>query len=382
MEWMKSGRRRLALLLVLTGIVMIVGIALRGCERDDPAEPPAMTPTPAVAAPVVSTPSASSTPLPTPTPAATPEPTATAPATPAATPAATPQPTPTATPEPTPEPTPTATPTATPEPTPEPTPTATPTATPEPTPTATPTATPEPTPTATPEPTPTATPTPDPSDLGWAPEGSLTAAIHPDLVPLLGELVLAGRVAWFAPQWVWIDAWPLNSDIPRYGELINAGRWSGHDAFPGLLVWQLETRSAAQIAWDVQEAAAQAAGWEPAFPGAARNLDSCTRYSRNKGCEAQDPAWVAHLGLDLPPTLLPGGLHPYAGHDDLFAKFSEDEVGFYPPLKPGVNVTSRRPSTWMTWRCAPSAPCSPGSSCSRCSGTTPAATRTSSTTRA
>ena len=354
MRLTKRGRRRWLLLAVaaMTSIVIAAAV-VGGCVSDDSAPAPAVTP---AATPVVATPEPTPTATPEPTPTATPEPTPTA--TPEPTPTATPEPTPTATPEPTPtatpEPTPTATPeptpTATPEPTPtatpEPTPTATPeptpTATPEPTPTATPeptpTATPEPTPTATPEPTPTATPepTPDPSDLSWAPEGSLTSVIDPALIPLLGELVLAGRVSWEAPFWLWPDVSP--DTVPRrYVPLLVAG-YRVFDFATDRYTWHLETRTPAQIEWDEHEAAAQEAGWEPAFPGAARTLARCSTFG-NQGCESVDPAWVAHIGLELPPTILPGGRHPFLGHDDIFARFSDEERGFYPPLKPGVNVT-------------------------------------------
>ena len=359
MRWMNERRRRWVLAVAMSvALLATVGVVFVGLAGDDSAQEPVVTPAPLVATPAplvvasatpaatavaptaVATPTA--TPVPTAAPTAVPTPTAAPEPKPTATAEPTPEPTPNATPEPTSEPTPSATPTATSEPTPS----ATPTATPEPTPSATPTATPEPTPSATPSATPTATPeptpsaTPDPSDLSWAPEGSLTEAIHPSLIPLLGELVLAGRVAWRDPQWVWVDAWPLNSDLPRYELLINAGRWANHRDFPGLLVWQLETRTVAQLEWIAWEAVAQEAGWEPAFPGAARTMGGpVILLGPNQGRESRNPAWVAQLGLELPPTILPGGVHPYVGHDSPFQKFSEDEIGFYPPLKPGVNVT-------------------------------------------
>ena len=52
-----------------------------------------------------------------------------------------------------------------------------------------------------------------------------------------------------------------------------------------------------------------------------------------------DPEWVAHLGLDLPPTILPHDRHPYAGFDDWLQDYRDDQIGFHPPLRPGVNVT-------------------------------------------
>ena len=353
MRWMNERRRRWVLAVAMSvALLAVVGVLFVSLAGDDSAQEPVVTPASVVVTPapivVASATPAATTASVAPAPTATPEPTPTA--TPEPAPTATPEPTPTAAPEPTTAATPEPTPTATPEPTPTATPEPTPTATPEPTPTATPeptpTATPEPTPTATPEPTPTATPeptptaTPDPSDLSWAPEGSLTEVIHPSLIPLLGELVLAGRVAWHDPQWVWVDAWPRYSDLPRYEPLINSGRWANHRDFPGILVWQLETRTVAQLEWVAWEARAQEDGWEPAFPGAARTLAGpCITLGPNQGCESRDPAWVAHLGLDLPPTILPGGAHPYVGHDNPFVEFSDDAIGFYPPLKPGVNVT-------------------------------------------
>ena len=353
MRWMNERRRRWVLAVAMSvALLAVVGVLFVSLAGDDSAQEPVVTPASVVVTPapivVASATPAATTASVAPAPTATPEPTPTA--TPEPAPTATPEPTPTAAPEPTTAATPEPTPTATPEPTPTATPEPTPTATPEPTPTATPeptpTATPEPTPTATPEPTPTATPeptptaTPDPSDLSWASEGSLTEVIHPSLIPLLGELVLAGRVAWHDPQWVWVDAWPRYSDLPRYEPLINSGRWANHRDFPGILVWQLETRTVAQLEWIAWESRAQEDGWEPAFPGAARTMGGpVILLGPNQGPEARDPAWVAHLGIELPQTILPGGVHPYVGHDSPFDVFSDDEIGFYPPLKPGVNVT-------------------------------------------
>ena len=48
---------------------------------------------------------------------------------------------------------------------------------------------------------------------------------------------------------------------------------------------------------------------------------------------------MAHLGLDLPPTILPHDRHPYAGFDNWIQDYRDDQIGFHPPLRPGVNVT-------------------------------------------
>ena len=155
------------------------------------------------------------------------------------------------------------------------------------------------------------------------------------------ELVLAGRVIWHAPHWLWLDLNPIagisHQDMSRYRPLIEAGVWARHPLYD--YPWHLETRTGAQIEWDSFEAQAQAAGWEPAFPGAARTLYLCFLFGPNDGCEATDPAWVAHLGLDLPPTVLPNDRHPYSGFDNWLERYNDDQIGFHPPLRPGVNVT-------------------------------------------
>ena len=194
------------------------------------------------------------------------------------------------------------------------------------------TTTPEPTPTAAPE------PTPHPDDTSWAPPGSL-AQLDAALIPLLRELVLAGRVNWRAPQWIWPD---INThisyqDMSRYRPLIESGSWA--DESDGSLLWRLETRTSAQVGWDAVQAEAEAASWEPAFPGAARTLFNCFPVGRNAGCEPGDPEWVAHIGLDLPPTILPHDRHPYGGFDNWIQDYRDDQIGFHPPLRPGVNVT-------------------------------------------
>ena len=80
-------------------------------------------------------------------------------------------------------------------------------------------------------------------------------------------------------------------------------------------------------------------GPEPAFPGAARTLFNCFLVGGNAGCEPTDPEWVAHLGLDFPPTILPHDRHPYTGFDNWIQDYRDDQIGFHPPLRPGVNVT-------------------------------------------
>ena len=153
--------------------------------------------------------------------------------------------------------------------------------------------------------------------------------------------MLAGRVSWRAPQWIWpdIDASTGISyqDMSRYRPLIEAGYWAGDS--DGYWLWRLETRTPEQVEWDAVQAEADAAGWEPAFPGAARTLFNCVPFGRGAGCESSDPTWVAHLGLDLPPTILPHDRHPYAGFDDWLQDYRDDQIGFHPPLQPGVNVT-------------------------------------------
>ena len=125
--------------------------------------------------------------------------------------------------------------------------------------------------------------------------------------------------------------------MSRYRPLIEAGYWAGDS--DGYWLWRLETRTPAQVEWDAVQAEAEAAGWEPSFPGAARTLFNCVPFGRGAGCESSDPAWVAHLGLDLPPTILPHDRHPYAGFDDWLQDYRDDQIGFHPPLQPGVNVT-------------------------------------------
>ena len=275
---------------IVAGIAVLALVALvlvgARCAGDDQDGAPAAL--------IVAATETPATPAPTPehTPTATPEPTPTA--TPEPTPTATPEPTPTATPEPTPTPTPTATPEPTPTATPEPTPTATPKPTPTATPEPTPTATPKPTPTATPEPTPTATPEPTPTaepvDRTWAPPGSLDG-LTDEQVALTREWYEEGLVEWdvMLEQWYSLEYFDLESGEARV--------------------------------------------WVPPFPGAPRRLTTTTYYYHSTG--GYGPEWVAHIGLDLPPAVV-----RYTLTEPFFpgADYEEGQVGFHPPLKPGVNV--------------------------------------------
>ena len=281
---------RLAVLLAAAVALIAVVVVAANCgSGNDPAVAPP---------PVVATAAATATSPPEPTPTATPEPTPEpAPtATPEPTPTATPEPAPTATPEPAPTATPEPTPTATPEPTPTATPEPTPTATPEPAPTATPeptpTATPEPTPTATPEPTPTATPEPTgtPADRSWAPPGSLDGWTDEEVEIL--------RVLYEARLWEWdvlLGHWYSLSYVDYNGER--------------------------QV-------------WEPPFPGAPRRLTSTTYFWKSTGGLGSE--WVTLTDLELPPALARYTLtNPFPARP---RAYEASQVGFYPPLKSGVNV--------------------------------------------
>ena len=224
----------------------------------------------------------------TPTPAAVEAPTAagaiepTPTAAAAATPTAAPTPMATATPEPaaTPEPTATVTPTR------EPTPTAT--APPEPTATAPSEPMPEPTPTAKPEPTPMATPSA--ADRSWAPPGSLDGATDQE-VQLLRRLY-EDRL------WEW-------------DELL--GHW-----YP----------------LSYTDADGEVHVWTPPFPGAPRLLTDIEFFFAS-AAESVYSHWVAEIGLELPPALVrytrTNPFRPGAAYED-------DQIGFHPPLRPGVNV--------------------------------------------
>ena len=322
----RPARRLVVVALVAVALIALAVVGSRWSSTGDPEpvaapavatpEPtPTLTPTPEPTS--TATPTQAATPEPTPT--ATPEPTPTA--TPEPTPTATPEPTPTATPEPTPtatpEPTPTAmpepTPTATPEPTPTATPAPTPTATPEPTPTATPaptptatpaptpTATPAPTPTATPAPTPTATPapTPTPTDRIWAPNGSLDGMTDAEIRELRLE-VEAGRQDWDPLKRVWYPT--------VYGY------------------------------WDAEAGEFRDAYYQAPWPGAPRLLSARASFW---GGYSGEIGWVVEfgeqLGLDLPPALVPVNLaRPFSG--SFGKRYKDEEAGFYPSLKPGVNV--------------------------------------------
>ena len=71
--------------------------------------------------------------------------------------------------------------------------------------------------------------------------------------------------------------------------------------------------------------------WKPPWPGAPRELAGIVGlYPYN-----YDPQWVVDIGLELPPALVP---HTLANPFPRGAEYEPDDVGFYPPLKPGVNV--------------------------------------------
>ena len=73
--------------------------------------------------------------------------------------------------------------------------------------------------------------------------------------------------------------------------------------------------------------------WTPPFPGAPRRLAGVDYWFSNPA--AQDPQWVADIGLELPPALVPGTLtNTFLGDQ----RYEEHEIGFYPSLRPGVNV--------------------------------------------
>ena len=73
--------------------------------------------------------------------------------------------------------------------------------------------------------------------------------------------------------------------------------------------------------------------WTPPFPGAPRRLAGVDYWFSNPA--AQDPQWVADIGLELPPALVPGTLtNTWLGDQ----RYEEHEIGFYPSLRPGVNV--------------------------------------------
>ena len=168
----------------------------------------------------------------------------------------------------------------TPEPTPEPVPERTPEPTPQPTPA------PERTPEATPEPTPTVTPV----DRSWAPAGSLEGLTDEE-VTVLREWYEDGRWEWDVLHRLW---YPL-SYIDADGEV--------------------------QV-------------WAPPFPGAPRRLTDVEFFFAS-AASSLDSEWVAHIGLALPPAFarftLTDPFRPGAAYGD-------DEIGFYPPLKPGVNI--------------------------------------------
>ena len=73
--------------------------------------------------------------------------------------------------------------------------------------------------------------------------------------------------------------------------------------------------------------------YRPLFPGAPRQMSIASGFFN--GAQAGHPQWVVDIGLELPPALVPGNLtnpFPY------YVYYAEEERGFYPPLKRGVNV--------------------------------------------
>ena len=73
--------------------------------------------------------------------------------------------------------------------------------------------------------------------------------------------------------------------------------------------------------------------WTPPWPGAPRELTSSP--TSVQAAHSSTPQWVADIGLVLPPALVPGTLtSPFPGYEE----YEEHEIGFHPPLQPGVNV--------------------------------------------
>ena len=73
--------------------------------------------------------------------------------------------------------------------------------------------------------------------------------------------------------------------------------------------------------------------WTPPFPGAPRRLTSVTYFWRSTG--GYGPEWVAHIGLELPPAVVRYTLtEPFPAG----SRYEDAPIGFYPSLKPGVNV--------------------------------------------
>ena len=65
--------------------------------------------------------------------------------------------------------------------------------------------------------------------------------------------------------------------------------------------------------------------WTPPFPGAPRRLAGVDYWFSNPA--AQDSQWVADIGLELPPALVPGTLTNTLLGDQWY---EEHEIGFYP----------------------------------------------------
>ena len=153
---------------------------------------------------------------------------------------------------------------------------------------------------------------------------------------MLRDLVAEGRVVWRDPLWIWPDARPGISGADQVAglqPLLEAGFWRLDNEHGGFL-WRLDSRPPEQQAWDAAQAAADAAGWEPAYPGAGWTLAICS----SSACDSFDPQWTADIGLDLPPMIVPQDAHPFTMFRSGRRSYDDDQVGFYPPLQPGENV--------------------------------------------
>ena len=74
--------------------------------------------------------------------------------------------------------------------------------------------------------------------------------------------------------------------------------------------------------------------WEPPFPGAPRRLTSTTYFWKSTGGLGSE--WVTLTDLELPPALARYTLtNPFPARP---RAYEASQVGFYPPLKSGVNV--------------------------------------------
>ena len=105
-----------------------------------------------------------------------------------------------------------------------------------------------------------------------------------------------------------------------------------------------EMYEAGTVEWDVMleqwysleyfdSAAGEVRVWTPPFPGAPRRLTRATYFYRSTG--GYGPEWVAHIGLELPPAVV---RHTLTDPFRPGSQYGEGQIGFHPPLKPGVNV--------------------------------------------